>query len=203
MRIYSWRWEWMDKITINILPSNIEPKYFLKIWVDGKTYEIRNVLKSLGFKWDGTYWTKYINPFKENVKEVINELKSELSKYANVEVYSTYFIDRTFDEGVKRMIEVCKEWKGDYDIVREQFINLLKKLGFNETIKEFEKGNLEVSHITVKTKVNSEVVIVPKYILLLNRIENFKGVFNELRKLNYRYRSILRAFEIAPTKVVR
>lgn len=192
-----------EKITINILPSNKEPKYFVKIWIEGRTYHIRDVLKELGFKWEGNFWTKYIDPFKHDIKKEIKKIKDKLSKYAEVRVYSTYFIGRSFDEGIKRIIEYCREWKKDYSNRKGIFMKVLKKYGCSNTIKEIEKGTLEVSHIPVKTKVGNDVVVVPKHIKIMGRIENFNGVYSELKKLNYKYRGMFRWFEVRPSKVVR
>jgi len=193
----------MNKVTIHILPSGEEPRYFIKIWIEGKTYQIKDVLKSMGFKWSGSFWVKYINPFKENIIKIFSSIKNELSKYVEVRVYSTYFLDRSFEEGIREMIRDCEKWKHDYDKIKESFTNILRKLGLNKTIEEFEKGNIEVSIITIKTKVNDKVITVPRFIEIIDRIENFKEVFNELRRLNYRYNSILKCFEIRATRIVK
>ena len=189
------------KIEIVILPNNGEPKYFIEVLINGKTYEIKDTVKALGFRWNGARWKYTFNPFKEDPHEIINKIISELSKVAEVKVWSPS--GKEVDEIVKDTLEECRKWKRDYDRVREYFIKILKEYGCTNTIKALENGELEVDLVTVKVKVNDKVVTVPATLVITNFLKNFKEINNELKQFHYVYRSIYRWFEVRPKFIVK
>jgi len=189
------------EVELVILPSNFEPKYFFEVYIDGKTYEIKETIKELGFKWNGIRWVIYFNPFKEDPFSKIKEIVKKLSEVAELKIWSPS--GKTLDEIISHVFERCKEWKRDYDIIRSKFIKVLKGLGFEHTIKALEEGELEVVPHTVKIKFNDKIISVPAAIVITNFIKNFKDVFNELKQLHYVYRSTFRCFEVRRKYVVK